>query len=162
MLNGKWSYTKPENPKLTLTFDNDVTVYFSESRNIGYVKLANDLPEMGVGVMDITLPEFTELINSKASVYSILMDQNKICGIGNYLACEILYDSNIYPRVRGEELNKEDISRLYKSMRGVIQDSIDSGGSCHYKIFDEAGGYIPRVYKKSKKTMRIGGRTVYY
>ena len=63
---------------------------------------------------------FSELImqSSKSAVGNVLMDQNIICGIGNYLRSEILWTAQINPFKTVGELSDSELSRL---KRAVLQ-----------------------------------------
>lgn len=161
MLNGKWSYKKPQSSKLMLEFADGVTIYYSEPRNFGYVKYVDSL-ECAPDAYKSTAAEFDSALETRSAVYTALINQDRLAGIGNYVACDALYDAGIYPKTRASDLTEEEVHKLHASVKKVIRESIAAGSSCHYKVFDEAGKYKPRIYKNSNKTLNISGRTVYY
>lgn len=164
MLNGKWSYKKPSHPKLTLSLEDGNELYYSEPRNFGYVKLVDSLDSISHApdAYKVSAAEFDNALDTRSSVYTALINQDRLAGIGNYIACEALYDAGIHPKTRASDLSDSEIQKLHVSIKKIIRESIAAGGSCHYKVFDKVGEYEPRIYKKSHKTLNISGRTVYY
>jgi len=82
------------------------------------------------GFEPITEEEFIANIQA-ASGYlaSKIMDQRTIAsGIGNYLLSEIFYDAKLDPWVKCKDLSDDHISRLWKSVNKVINESYNNGG----------------------------------
>jgi formamidopyrimidine-DNA glycosylase len=159
-LNGKWQGPDddPRKAKLVMEFDK-TTLYYQELMNIGYVKFVKELPDAPPDPLHISIDEFMEALSSHRQIYSIITDQKKIAGIGNYLAAEILYDAGINPKTIKLDDHTKHI--LYKSMKKIVKKSIADHGSPNYKIFGKVGKYKFRCYEIGKKT-KIGSRTVYY
>lgn len=58
-------------------------------------------------------------------IKSLLLDQNKVfCGIGNWLADEILYQAGIHPDTVVSRLNEKGVESLRTSMQYVLQTAI--------------------------------------
>jgi len=74
--------------------------------------------------------QFHVLIKSRRGrIKALLMHQQTIAGIGNIYANEILYRARLHPYRIANRLRTETIQRLYDSMREVLYDAIDDGGS---------------------------------
>jgi len=173
-LKGKWTEEKTPNTKMEMHFSASDTsierILYYEDTGFGYIKLVansisnssgNSSVNIGPNANKISKADFDEILESKRNIYSILTDQKKIAGIGNYLAAEILHAAGIDPRVISNKLDADERKRLYNSISTVIKNALEHGGSPHYPIFGKKGSYKPKVYKVSKKTVRINNRTVY-
>lgn len=106
-------------------FDN-ITLYFHDSLSFGTVKiiegidnLEKKLKTIGPDVMDdsTTLTVFKERIllpkNLPKAIGIVLMEQNIISGIGNYLRADILYMSKINPFRKVKNLSNEELETIY-------------------------------------------------
>lgn len=61
---------------------------------------------------------------SNRSLKEVLLDQTKVCGIGNIYASEALFLARISPRRRANNLGTARIQRLFQSIRAVLSDAI--------------------------------------
>jgi len=92
-------------------------------------------------------------------IKALMLKQNVIFGIGNYLASEILYAAKISPLVKASQLSKEAYREIANQMIKIMLKSKKAGG------FSFAGGYIlpdgtyGNYYNKSlvylKQTCRV-------
>jgi formamidopyrimidine-DNA glycosylase len=60
-----------------------------------------------------------------APMKALLLDQKLFCGIGNYLADEVLFQARIAPTREGSSLSAKDIERMLDAIRLVIGHAID-------------------------------------
>ena len=60
---------------------------------------------------------------------ALLMHQQSIAGIGNIYANEILYRVGLHPYRAASRLRTETIKRLYDTIRHVLTEAIEDGGS---------------------------------
>jgi formamidopyrimidine-DNA glycosylase len=58
-----------------------------------------------------------------------LLDQCLVAGLGNIYASEALFRAGIAPRVAARKLSKDQIARLWKSIREVLQKAIRCGST---------------------------------
>ncbi|MEZ0392181.1 MAG: bifunctional DNA-formamidopyrimidine glycosylase/DNA-(apurinic or apyrimidinic site) lyase [Pseudobdellovibrionaceae bacterium] len=72
---------------------------------------------------------FKKLKTKKAPLKTALMDQKLVVGVGNIYASEALFRAGIKPQKRSDRITKEQAQRLVESIRSVLQESIDKGGS---------------------------------
>jgi formamidopyrimidine-DNA glycosylase len=74
--------------------------------------------------------EFTEdklrqIIRSrKTYIASLIMEQKKISGIGNYIKNEAIYMSGLDARIKSNEITEEEIKKLYKNILYVAYSSL--------------------------------------
>jgi len=59
---------------------------------------------------------------------SILTDQSFVAGLGNYLRCEILFHSKLYPAVRSSELREERLQLLAEAILDLARQSYQTAG----------------------------------
>ena len=100
-------------------------------------------------------PEYLagKLAHKKTAIKIALMDQNIVCGIGNIYASEILYLARIRPDRTAESISADEIKRLIKYTRQVLQQAINAGGSSIHDYVHPDGdiGYFQEshcVYNK--------------
>lgn len=71
----------------------------------------------------------TKVLSYKSPIKSILLDQTKICcGIGNYLADEILYQSQIHPTAKSNSLSNEQLNLLRNTLINVVTEAVKRNG----------------------------------
>ena len=108
-----------------------------------------------------------------------MLDQEKIAGIGNIYASEILFDAKINPNFPAKNLSEGEIKKLYNSTLSILKEAISCGGSsasdeAYIRPDGERGLYQDhsRVYQRDGKPCRkckslikrivIGGRGTFY
>lgn len=69
-----------------------------------------------------------QLLKRKAPIKPVLMDQELVVGVGNIYASEALFLSKIDPRKPASAVASSAAS-IIKSIRAVLEDAIESGGS---------------------------------
>jgi formamidopyrimidine-DNA glycosylase len=84
----------------------------------------------GQDPLTITRAQFRALIGiSRGRLKSFLMHQQKLAGIGNIYANEILFRAGLHPNTIAGGLRNTEIDTLHKSMQDVLLEAIQSGGS---------------------------------
>ena len=117
------------------------------------------------------------LKRSGKAVKLVLMDQEKIGGVGNIYANDALYLAKVKPDRKASSLSIKEIRELWKTVREVISLGIKYGGASAANYVDTkglGGTYQEHflVYKKEGKPcelcgeiiqkMKIGGRGTFY
>jgi formamidopyrimidine-DNA glycosylase len=64
------------------------------------------------------------ILQSKASIKNLLLDQHKIRGIGNAYADEILWDAGISPFSAGNKIPAAAVKTLHKSIKKVLGNAV--------------------------------------
>ena len=115
------SKPKTETNNLALITHN-LELRFCDLRKFGWVKLIQDkkeleklLSEFGPEPMDdLTLEKFKKIISSSGRpVKIILMDQQKISGVGNIYASEALFLAGIDPRRSVKSISESESEKLF-------------------------------------------------
>jgi formamidopyrimidine-DNA glycosylase len=122
---------------------------------------------------------YLKLQRKKSSIKSVLMDQKIVSGLGNIYVLESLWRSGISPIRRAHQVKRCEAEDLFLSIRSVLAEAIDSGGTS-LQDFRQVGGGLGyfkqclRVYGRSEKACRNSdcsgtirkvkqvGRTSYY
>lgn len=159
---------------------------FADARKFGFVKLITNKKEMeellaGYGpepFKDLNLKNFTGILESSGwPVKVVLLDQEKISGIGNIYANDALYLSKIYPIKPANKLASGEVMRLYKSILVVLKRGLKYGGASdqwYRQVHGEEGKYQEHflVYGKVDqpckkcgdiiKRIVVGGRGTFF
>lgn len=175
---GGWMFfgTESEKPNRTiqvrLSFGQN-HLYFIGLR-LGYLHLYNQtqteekLSDLGPEPLnpEFTVNEFLKRIASKhGRLKTTLLDQSFIAGIGNCYSAEICFQAGVKPTKDIDDINDSDRSRLYDSMKNVLQDGIKHGGYMDNPIFKGdmvTGGFNNRcqVYDREGQPCYRCGATI--
>ena len=161
---------------------------FNDLRLFGWIKIVNDkqIKEiLGKMPPDVVDKEFTPhllqniLRSSGQAVKIVLMDQQKIGGIGNIYANESLFASGINPTRRANKITKEQVKKLHENIKKVINQGIKYGGSTasdenfvnalgkpgkyqeHFLAYERQGKQCHKCGSVIKK-IKLGGRGTYF
>jgi formamidopyrimidine-DNA glycosylase len=143
----------------------DLELHFNDVRLFGKIWLVEDaesideldvpgLKDLGPDALGISLKNFEEVMCSKRSIKSILLDQVKIAGVGNIYADEALFSAHIHPATRGSSLTPNQTSTLWFAVKSVLKQGIKYRGSStsDYTTTDGSKGSYQdyhRVYGKT-------------
>jgi formamidopyrimidine-DNA glycosylase len=84
----------------------------------------------GSDPLTMTWDEFRAIVRARRGrLKSLLLHQQKIAGIGNIYANEILFRARLHPYRRAASLKSATIRRLYDTMREVLEQAVKDGGS---------------------------------
>jgi formamidopyrimidine-DNA glycosylase len=94
----------------------------------------------GVEPMDVSEEEFIRLFHGrKTPIKSALLNQKLLRGVGNIYADESLFRAGIRPRRRASSITRQQLSKLYKSVKEVLREAIALGGSSISDYVDADG-----------------------
>ncbi|WP_138493472.1 Fpg/Nei family DNA glycosylase [Paenibacillus pinistramenti] len=148
----------------------DQTLYFIGLR-LGYLHLLTAkqteevLSELGPELLDRRMNEekFVKLLSGrKGMLKTTLVNQNIVAGIGNCYADEIAFAAELRPDVKLQELDEQDLIRLYKAVRDVLMDAAEHGGYMELPLTADdklTGGYndLCKVYdREGESCVRCG------
>lgn len=180
------SYDCPKHSKIIFICKEKETYYkviYEDVRGLGKCIICNDfepLQKLGFDVLQYSLDnkitfDFlaqTLLKYPNRKIVDILLEQNILCGIGNYLRSEILRASCIHPLTPINKINRLQMEYLtywlpkimiaaYNANGLTIQDYISPNG--------QKGNYQCMVYHKERDhenrevaKLKVAGRTVFY
>jgi formamidopyrimidine-DNA glycosylase len=147
---------------LSLKLDNGTDLRFADQRKFGRVQLAvtDEVKALHarLGVEPLTLG-FTPyrlaelLVDRRAPVKSLLLNQHIIAGLGNIYVDEALFRAGIHPMIPAGELNPTLLQALTEAIQHVLKAGIRNQGTTFSSFenpYGEAGNnasYL-RVYGK--------------
>ncbi|MBK5093634.1 MAG: hypothetical protein JJE48_08995, partial [Actinobacteria bacterium] len=153
-------------------------LHYINMRLIGKVALyptadETDIPEiakLGPEPLDrgFTYKKFHDAIGEhETTIHQVLMEQERIAGIGNIFSDEITYRAGVRPDRKVKDLSDDEMRRLYDEMKRVLRRAIELDA----ELDDHAdeflipnrvrNGECPRGHGKLvKKT--IAGRSSYF
>lgn len=177
-MTGRFVITDPESPiekhaHLILNLSGGVQLRYVDHRRFGCVwlfkKLNCDTSDMemlqaGMGKLgpepfDLQLDEFCEILKSNRVIKNLLLDQTRIAGLGNIYADESLFMAGIYPETVAETLDRQQAALLLKSIKAVLNKSIEAGGtsfSDYRNAYGEMGNFLKmlKVYQRTGQPCR--------
>lgn len=180
-------------------------LYFNDLRMFGWIKIITqnaklkaknqnlklktfldgipELEKLGPEANDpeaFTLDYFRKLLAvSHKPVKLIIMDQEKLAGVGNIYANEALFDAGILPTRKGSGLSAEEIKILRDSILSILKEAIKHRGSSdrdeayrqitgekgthqnYLQVYGKAGEKCPRCGRIIKR-IALGGRGTFY
>jgi len=162
------------------------TLGFVDQRHLGRVRWLDrpeDLPGIARMGVDPLSPGFTPerlrnlLRASRRPVKLVLMDQEKIAGLGNIWTSESLWRARIDPRRRADKLTAPETRRLAGAVVGVLRRALKScldpapnfrdpewwfeGGDRSIRVYDREGKRCPRCGTAIRR-VRQGARSTYF
>ncbi|MDE3170842.1 MAG: hypothetical protein KGL75_11930, partial [Acidobacteriota bacterium] len=136
------------------------------------------LAKVGLEPLTTTAPEFSARIKGRrARIKALLLDQHVLGGMGNIYTDESLWRSRIHPKRLGANLSDREIQRLYRAIRHVLADAIESRGSSisdfvdsyglpgefqrRHRVYDREGMRCFRCAARIKRAI-VAGRSSYF
>ncbi|HUF05276.1 MAG TPA: bifunctional DNA-formamidopyrimidine glycosylase/DNA-(apurinic or apyrimidinic site) lyase [Aridibacter sp.] len=142
-MSGRFSLLRAadENPRFThaeLFFSDEERLVFEDQRHFGYMNIAETprvhvTPEISKLAPEPLSDEFSReylkevLENTKRSVKDVLLDQTKVCGLGNIYAAEAMFLARVNPAIPADRVSAVKAGRLHTAIRHVLAESIDAG-----------------------------------
>jgi formamidopyrimidine-DNA glycosylase len=182
-----------EAPKYThavFYFADETRLIFQDQRHFGMMKIVetarlNETKEIKCLAPEPLSDDFTRqylkkvLRTSKRSLKEFLLDQPKVCGLGNIYASEAMFLAKINPQTPANELAARKADLLFEKIREVLAESIrhgstlsvdpenidasyyDGGYAGAWRVYDRAGEPCPRCAKPIVRIVQ-GGRSSYF
>jgi len=115
--------------------------------------------------------------NRSTSIKQLIMNSEAVVGAGNIYACEALFNAGIHPCRRAGNISRRRLGILVQSIREVLQNAINQGGTTLRDFLREDGqpGYFKqslKVYDREGqpcrtcgtiiKRINLGQRSTYY
>ncbi len=150
-------------------FDDGGALLFHDPRRFGSLELAPDESKLGPDALSVTRAQLAvalrvppNRVTPAAPLKARLMDQDRLAGIGNLLADEILWRAALDPQ-RRDALDDEELGRLHRILRATLRELGRQGGSHMGDLQDErhTGGRCP-LDGTELAHATVGGRTTYW
>jgi formamidopyrimidine-DNA glycosylase len=163
---------------------------FQDQRHFGFMRVARttevaDLPEIKKLAPEPFSDEFSveylysSLRSSNRAIKEFLIDQSRVCGLGNIYAAEALFLARSHPAKRTNTLSKRRTAILHHAIREILMEAIDAGSTLNVDPGDSDSAYYGgeherywRVYDReglpcvecgtALKRLKQAGRSTFY
>ncbi len=165
---------RPKFGHIVLTFENGFHFAFENKRKFGWWDLIDSIEDykkehdLSDDARDLSFEVFAASLSTrKTHIKKIIMDQSVAAGVGNWMADEILYQAQIHPKTKVEDMDENALRKVFDAMKEVIEVAIkhdahyddfpknylmhfrEKGGTCYH-----TGGPIEKI--------KLGGRATYF
>ena len=140
-------------------------IVYNDPRRFGFFKLIKNKEQLDLYFKKIGPEPFSKKFNfkylknnltkRKKNIKNLLLDQNFVSGLGNIYANEILFYSKINPKKCGYEIKEEDMLKIVKYSKIVLNLAIKHGGSS-IRNFKDMKGSLGSFQKEFKIYGREG------
>ena len=194
-MSGRFMFLPPDRdlPKYThavLYFSDEMRLVFQDQRHFGLMKIVETEKLHEAAEIKKLAPEpFSDEFNpkyfrrilktSKRSLKEFLLDQTKVCGLGNIYASEAMFLARVNPQISADRVSARKAVVLYEKIREVLRESIAHGSTLNAnpENIDDSyygGGFENRwrVYNQENspctgcqteiKRLKQGGRSTYF
>ena len=161
-----------ELPKFThaiFELDGGDLLIFQDQRHFGFMRAAktseiNDLSEINKLAPEPFSNEFSpaylraSLKRSSRKLKEFLLDQSKVCGLGNIYAAEALFLAGIHPSKRTNTLSMKRTERLHLNIRSILDEAIEAGSTLNIDPADSDSAYYGGEYERYWRVYDREGR----
>lgn len=167
--------------------DKGAKLFFNDSRKFGWIRVEKTsevekesfVKKLGPEPLhDLTLKKFVQVVSSSSRPIKILlMDQEKMSGVGNIYANDALWLAKINPKRPSSTLRSNEQKKLYNSILKVLKSGIKYEGASdqwyltaegkkgayqeHFLAYGQENKPCPRCKKARFKKFFLGGRGTY-
>jgi len=176
-MTGQFYVCRPEAPRLKHThvvarLSSGEQLRYRDPRRFGKMlllredQLADYFAPLGPEPLRLSFERFARLFaGRRAPVKNLLLNQNRLRGLGNIYANEALFVAGIHPARPAASLTREELERLYRDMRVVLRRAIAEQGTtvADYRTAEgEPGDYqnFLRVYDREGQPCPRCGSTI--
>jgi len=148
--------------RIIIYFSDNSCIFFNDLRKFGWIKISPK--QEGPKGIDVLAPDFSleylqlQVQKSNKPIKTLLLDQDKLAGIGNIYANEILFYAKILPQTKSKTLDASQIKKLFqeivKTMKLGIKHQGSSGSDEMYVLPDGSPGGHQKyfsVYQREKQ-----------
>jgi len=182
-----------ELPKFThaiFDLESGERLVFQDQRHFGFMRVTrtrdlNELPEIKKLAPEPFSDEFSveylhaSLKRGNRSLKEFLLDQSRVCGLGNIYAAEALFLAGIHPSNRSHSLSRPRTLLLYQNIRQILHEAVDAGSTLiidpadsdssyyggeyerYWRVYDREGQPCPRC-KTPIRRLKQGGRSTFF
>ncbi|TVZ53361.1 Fpg/Nei family DNA glycosylase [Dokdonia sp. Hel_I_53] len=168
------SVERPRFGHIEIVFDNGYHFAFENKRKFGWWDMTRSVEEyrtahkLNVDARDLNYGQFKEVVaHRKTAIKNVLMNQSVTTGVGNWIADDVLYQSQIHPLKKANELTEEELKTVYAKLQHVLEVAIS-----HEARYQDFPDYFLIHNRKGREgcyhtgvtleKIKIGGRTTYY
>ena len=175
-MTGYYSTEKEKHSRFLLQLDKEhLKLYYNDPRNFGTITIfikdedfQKAYNKLGPDVLNdsLTYEEFYSRIQKKPrlEIGAVLLDQSLVCGLGNYLRCDILWYCKINYKRTIASLTEDEKKELYDSSVNIIR--YHAGMSYTLKEEPEEDFFVymqqTDMYGNDVIKEKYKGRTIHY
>ncbi|MDQ4122598.1 MAG: bifunctional DNA-formamidopyrimidine glycosylase/DNA-(apurinic or apyrimidinic site) lyase [Acidobacteriota bacterium] len=148
----------PKHSHAVFYFADKEKLVFQDQRHFGMMKLVESAQLSETKELKCLAPEPLSgefsfsylqhaLSNSKRSLKEFLIDQTKVCGLGNIYAAEVLFLASINPQTSANQISAKRAKKLYEAIRFVLSESINHGSTMNVNPENIDGSYYGGNYE---------------
>jgi formamidopyrimidine-DNA glycosylase len=167
LASGGWRDRSPKSEHVRLRLDvGGRTVELEDQLRLATLEVDIDESHLGVDVMALTKAQLTDLLGrTSRAVKTALMDQQRIAGIGNLIADEMLFQAGVDPRRSASDLDDDELGAVWTGVRRTRTRVLERNGS-HQGVLIQSGarerGEHCRRCDVEIERVEVGGRTTYF
>lgn len=139
-------------------FDDETRLVFQDQRHFGAMNVVetarlNESKEIAKLAPEPFSEDFNPqyfrwtLKTSKRSLKEFLLDQTKVCGLGNIYASEAMFLARVNPQTRANTVSAKKAAVLYEKIRYVLEESIAHGSTLNVDPENIDGSYYGGGYE---------------
>lgn len=170
------------------SLDRGAKLFFNDSRKFGWIRVEKTdevenesfVKKLGPEPFKgLTLELFRQILSrSSRPIKIVLMDQEKIAGVGNIYANDALWLAKINPKTPAKSLTSRSAKLLFDAVLRVLKNGIKFEGASdqwyltaegkkgkyqeHFLIYGREGEPCERCHKATFKKFFLGGRGTYF
>ncbi|MEP6924074.1 MAG: bifunctional DNA-formamidopyrimidine glycosylase/DNA-(apurinic or apyrimidinic site) lyase [Pyrinomonadaceae bacterium] len=148
----------PKHSHAVFYLADEARLVFQDQRHFGMMKIVEKSKLFETKELACLAPEpFSEefsleyfraaLKTSRRNLKEFLLDQTKVCGLGNIYAAEALFLANVNPQIAAEKLSAKRAAVLHEKIRFVLSESIEHGSTLNIDPENIDGSYYGGVYE---------------
>ncbi len=127
--------------RLAFDLDRGGSLFFADTRKFGRLRFwppeLEILPRLGPDPLDSSrVLEVLLKSTGSRTVKAFLLDQEKLAGVGNIYADEVLFKCRIHPSIPLKQLSIEKKEMLSRELPLILQAAIERGGTTVYSFRD--------------------------
>jgi len=159
MLTGDLHFFEDANERkstiVELQFKDGTGLALTDRMKNASIKL-NPVDKEGIDALDLNYKTLKEILNRKAAIKNVLIDQGIIRGIGNSYSDEILWQTRISPFSKANAVPDEKIKELATTIKKVLKEATEKIYKNHPgKINSEVKEYL-QIHTKKKTESPTG------
>ncbi|NBX52369.1 MAG: bifunctional DNA-formamidopyrimidine glycosylase/DNA-(apurinic or apyrimidinic site) lyase [Proteobacteria bacterium] len=148
-------------------FNSGKWLIYNDPRRFGFIDLINNHDIKNHKMLKSLGPEplstefnsdylAHQIANKNINIKTLMMDNKIVVGVGNIYINESLFDAKISPLRSAKSLHKNEVEKLTTSIKKIIGNAIDMGGSSisdYQNAQGEFGSFqtVHRVYDRSNQ-----------
>ena len=159
MLTGDLHFFEKSNERkstiVELQFKDGTGLALTDRMGNANVKL-NPVDKGGIDALDLNYKTLKEILNRKAAIKNVLLDQDIIRGIGNSYSDEILWETRISPFSKANAIPDQKIKELATVIKKVLKKATEKIYKAHPgKINSEVKEFL-QIHTKQKTESPTG------